>query len=456
MTLSGKILFVLVLVAVAVTTLVYGAVHPPVIALFYVLTTAMVFLWAIRSASSGEVAVNTSVLQIPLYAAAAYGLIQTIPFGSREIAGLGTVGNTISLDPHLTAVSSLHFLALALFFSVALTVFTTVARLRKTERFIAIFGFVIAFFAILQSFLSPDKIYGIYEVRNAEPFGPFVNRHNFAALMELSLGLPLGVLLAGAVERDQRLLYITAIILMAIALLMSGSRGGLVAMLAEVAVVFILATRARSGREKLIRGAFAAVLLAVVIGGTIYIGGESSLSRVAETAASENVTSNRSQIWSVTGSIIRSGFPLGTGLGAYGMAYTRFDPTSGNGRVEQAHNDYLQVAADAGLVGLVIGAAFLFWLFRVGRAAAGVSNRYRRGVGIGALAACVGVLVHSLFDFVLHTTAISLMFILMMTLLVSSRREFSDDIGPDDRSEDRGRRSADVHPHRRRRSSDRR
>lgn len=110
------------------------------------------------------------------------------------------------------------------------------------------------------------------------------------------------------------------------------------------------------------------------------------------------------------------------------MAYTPFDDYSGLERVEQAHNDYLQVVADGGVVGLVIGLLFLFWLFRLGLSAAKTENVYRRGVAIGALAGCFAILVHSIFDFVLHTTAISLLFIMLVSLIVASQRRYDDDI----------------------------
>ena len=65
-------------------------------------------------------------------------------------------------------------------------------RLRKIVSVITIFGFLYAFYAILQAVLSPERIYGIYEPRFATPFGSFVNRHNFAAFMEMSIAVPLG------------------------------------------------------------------------------------------------------------------------------------------------------------------------------------------------------------------------------------------------------------------------
>ena len=79
-------------------------------------------------------------------------------------------------------------------------------------------------------------------------------------------------------------------------------------------------------------------------------------------------------------------------------------------------------------MGILIGLLFLVWLFRLGLTAAKTENVYRRGVAIGALAGCFGILVHSIFDFVLHTTAISVLFVTMMTLIVAAQSRYEDDI----------------------------
>ena len=97
--------------------------------------------------------------------------------------------------------------------------------------------------------------------------------------------------------------------------------------------------------------------------------------------------------------------------------------------------------ADAGLVGLVIGAFFLVRLFTLGKGALGIRNNYRNGIAVGALAGIFAILVHSIFDFVLHTTAISVMFVTLLALLVASRNSYSDDV-EDVRPENSSRRSS--------------
>ena len=423
---ASKAIFFILCATLVLTTLIYGTVHQPVIAFFYVTAVVVVLLWAIDAFSSGVLRFNKSLIQIPLFAAVFYAILQVVPFGSlAEIAGVSGVPRTISLEPFWTQVTALHILALAIFLGALLTFIDDANRFRKVALLITIFGFAYAFFAVLQAVLSPNKIYGIYDVPYAVPFGSFVNRHNFAAYMEMTIAVPLGLIFVGAIPKDRRLLYVTAIGLMGIALLLSGSRGGLIALLAEIFFLIILTTKTKSSGQLFIKIGLAVLLVGTIIAGAILIGGESSLTRLAETAASDDFSANRTHIWDVTLSVIKNHLPLGAGIGAYDVAYTAYDSSNGAFRVEQAHNDYLQVLADAGLVGLTIGGFFIYRLFKTGLQNIDTSDTFRRGVAVGALAGCFAVLIHSLFDFVLHTTAISFLFITLISLVVISGNRFS-------------------------------
>lgn len=442
---ASRILFVLLCATIIFTTVAYGAVHQPIIAIFYLIAVIIVLLWAFDAFSTGVLRFNKSLLQIPLIGAFLYGILQIIPFGSlAETAGVAGIPRTISLDPFATQVSALHFLAFAIFLAAFLTYIDTSERLRKTVYVITIFGFAFAFFAILQAVLSPNKIYGIYEPKFAVPFGSFVNRHDFAAYMEMTLGLPLGLMFVGAVNRDKRLIYITAIGLMGVALLLSGSRGGFVSLLAEIFFLVILTTKTKSSGQMAIKIGFSVLLLAVIVFGAILIGGESSLTRFAETAASQDFSTNRTHIWSVALSVIKNNLPFGAGLGAFGAAYTPYDSLNGLERVEQAHNDYLQVLADAGIVGLLLGAFFIYELFKTGLKNAKTSNKFRRGIVVGALAGCFAILVHSLFDFVLHITAVAMLFVTLAALAVVSGNKFADDEDENRQTRQKNRRSATI------------
>ncbi len=441
----NKLSFFLICATCIFTTLAYGTVHQPVISLFYFVVAVMAILWAGDGFVSGTLRVSRSPLQIPLLLLGIYAVIQVIPFGTiAGNAGIPDIPGTISVEPFSTQVTAIHIFALCIFFALALGVIDSAARLRRVVTVLTVFGFIYAFFAILQSVLSPDRIYGIYRPQSAVPFGSFVNRHNFAAIIEMVISLPLGLIFAGSLRSDKRLLYGVAIAIIGTSLLLSGSRGGLVALLAQIILLIILTSRAKGRKNFVLKVALSGLLVFAAVGGAVFVGGDTSLTRISETASSDDISSSRFHIWGVTLKVISAHLPFGAGLGAYAQAYTQFDTAGGNERVEQAHNDYLQVIADAGVVGLIISGLFLFWFFREGIRNAAVSNKFRRGVAVGAFAGCFAILIHSLFDFVLHITAVSVMFLTLIAILVASGREYEDDTDEFDEPKSKRRRSANV------------
>lgn len=427
------------MVILFVTTMAYGAVHQAILAIAYILIGIIVTLWVADALKRGELTIDRSYLQLPLLAAGIYGIIQVIPFSTVTIGGVDGISRTITLDPFVTKVSAMHFFALLAYFSLLLTYLNSAARLRKIAAFIGLFGFGYAFFAILQSILSPTSIYGIYERPFLQPFGSFVSRNNFAAWMEMAIAIPLAALLLGNVKKDRRLLYITAVALMGISLVASGSRGGLVVLLVEIILLLFISLAQKRGKLGL-RILLASGLIAVIVAGTAFVGIESSLTRITDQEQGAPDSASRPKMWGNAIKIIGDNMPFGVGLGAFGTAYTRYDESSGMERVEQAHNDFLQVLSDGGIVGGVIGIAFLILFIQTGRQALKVSNDQRRALAAGAFAGTFGVLVHSLFDFVLHTTAIALLFLTLLAILIRSKEEYADD-APNEPEERERRRS---------------
>ena len=90
-------------------------------------------------------------------------------------------------------------------------------------------------------------------------------------------------------------------------------------------------------------------------------------------------------------------------------------------RVEQAHNDYLQMLSDAGILGFACAIAFVVLLMKSGIAAiVRRGDDIQRSIVAGALAGCFGILIHSFFDFPLRTPANALFFLLLVVLVVGN------------------------------------
>ena len=133
-------------------------------------------------------------------------------------------------------------------------------------------------------------------------------------------------------------------------------------------------------RAAVVRVGLALGLVIALFVGVVLLGGEAGLSRFVGTVSAEDPTTGRAHFWSTTLNIIRDHPLMGAGLGAFSLAYTRYDTRNGFWRIEQAHNDYLQVLADTGLVGAIFGLFFIVALFRMGFQRRETTT-VRRGVG---------------------------------------------------------------------------
>ncbi|HEX8353876.1 MAG TPA: O-antigen ligase family protein, partial [Pyrinomonadaceae bacterium] len=433
--------------------------HSWALAVFQASAALVFVLWMLDAWRTGVLRVSRNALQLPLVGLFAVGLVQLLPFGAgaAEAAAAGAAvlepSRSFSYDPQATRVSLVQLAGLTVYFAAALAFVDTPRRLRLVVRLVVVFGFLLAVYGLMQHFVNPRTIFFVREPKQAEPFGPYINRHHFAGYMELALAMPLGLLFAGAVGRERVVLYAFASAIMAVALVMTNSRGGLLSMVCEVLFLATASALARGrggGREagdrpSRLRSAAArvglgfAMVLAVFVG-VLYFGGEGALTRVAGTVYSDDPTTGRAHFWRGTLGIIRDHPVLGTGLGSFGAVYPRYDTGNGTYRLEQAHNDYLQILSDAGAVGGLLGLLFVGALFWMALKRMHSHDRFRRGVALGALGGCVGALVHSFFDFTLHTTANALLFLLLAALATANGRVEEADAGGRGRKRRRRRR----------------
>lgn len=437
----SRFVILMLCLAVVTTTLAFGTVHSWSLGIFQLSAGVVFALWMLDAWSTRTLRLSRNFLQLPLIALFAVGLVQLLPTGgsaAQDFAGALAVepSRTFSFDPHATRSVLLQLAGLFTYFAAALAFIDSPRRLRLVARLVIIFGFLLGIYGLMQHFINPSTIFWLREPKQAEPFGPYVNRHHFAGYMELTLAMPLGLLFAGAVERERVMLYAFATAMMAIALVMTNSRGGMLSMVCEIMFLAIVAAtamrRKRSSEEVEDRGTrirAAAVriglgfaMIVAVFFGVLYFGGEDAISRLLGTVNSADPTTGRAHFWSGAIEIIKDHPVLGAGLGAFSAVYPRYDTGSGAYRLEQAHNDYLQIFSDAGVVGGLIALVFVVALFRMALKRMQSHDKMRRGIALGALAGCTGALVHSFFDFTLHTTANALLFLLLAALATVNGR----------------------------------
>jgi O-antigen ligase len=425
-------LFILVCILPIAATLLFGGVDTISLGLLSLATAVMFCIWISDAWRNAEFRFSSNLLQAPIAVLIFLGVIQMLPLGDPGLPS-GTLevaaSNALTLDPFATRLFVVRTIAYLIFFAAALTFVDSEKRATRLATLTIIFGSVIAFFGILQRLADPEAIYGLRPTPQAIPFGPFINQHHFAAFMEMTSGLVLAMLLGGGMKRDRKLFLLIAAVLMTLSTLFTGSRGGVISFAALTAFVvaahYFLDRGKRSRRKEaksgtrnfaLLAGAVAFIFL--IFGLALFLGGGESLLRgVGMQSAQADFSSGRVSYWQTAFEIFKAHPILGAGLDAFANAFTRYDTLPGAFRVEQAHNDYLQILADGGIVGLACVLAFLVILFRNGlRNIASMSDDFGRSIAIGALAGCFGIAIHSFFDFPLRTPSNALFFLLLSVL----------------------------------------
>jgi len=108
---------------------------------------------------------------------------------------------------------------------------------------------------------------------------------------------------------------------------------------------------------------------------------------------------------------------MGWGLGVFPDVYPQFSSFSSNIPVGMAHNDYLQVLVEMGVLGF---AAVLWFLLTLYRSGLGKLNHWppdiNSAVTLAAMLGVTGILVHSLVDFNLQIPANAALFYVLCAI----------------------------------------
>ena len=202
---------------------------------------------------------------------------------------------------------------------------------------------------------------------------------------------------------------------MGTALVLTGSRSGVAAFAGTVTVIALFVLRATPQQsQRRIVVAYAAALLVAAIA---WAGVDATVQRFA--VVPDDI-GGRVSAWRDTMQIVRD-FPVfGTGLNAYGTAMLEYQTAGRPVFYQQAHNDYLQLAAEGGLL-LGIPAAFALALF-----ARDVRRRFRERadgpmtfwIRAGAVASLAGIAAQSLVEFSLQMPGNAALFALVAAIAV--------------------------------------
>lgn len=391
---AARFLLVLTLMA---APMAFGAVESWAWASLGLIAALLLVLWALGCVQRGHVAIRTSLLYIPAALLLLLGIVQ--------LAGHTT------LDPFQTREALVELATDLVFFFLAGQLWADASdkAWKLLGLAVAVYAVAISLFAIIQCFSSRNLIYWAVQPKNIV-FGPYVNHDDYAGLMEMLI--PVGGCYAIWKSRrsSKGLLLLCGLGGAVASVLLSGSRGGVIVMVLELAFlgVFLwrrkeILTSHRGWVMGLLCAAAAAVMLLAITPWRTW----RHLATVEGLASRPNVTlGNRLAVSRDALAELRDYPWLGTGMGSFEAVFPQYETFATDLVWHHAHDDYVEALTETGVAGgvIILLALALF-------ASVAFRNLHQRLKGprvwvqLGATLGCCGLLVHSFVDFNLHIPA---------------------------------------------------
>jgi len=253
--------------------------------------------------------------------------------------------------------------------------------------------------------------------------GPFINRNNYATYASIAaltaITLATSSIRLGGYASDEesfgerwrrRLaasagasgLWLVATIVLALGVLLSGSRAGWASF--AIGLVVMIAVQARGWSRW---SAGVATVLALATVALLAPGGGTLLTRAALLV--EQGEASREYLFSLTASAVALRPMLGWGMNSFQSLYSLFQPTALSTPFDKAHNTYLELAFD---LGMPVAVALVLAVVWIGvRCLSGLSERRREreltALGVGT---SISVGIHALFDFSLQIPGVTIVF----------------------------------------------
>ena len=345
---------------------------------------------------------------------------------------------SLSINNRSTLLEFFRYATYVIFYILTVQLFTRKEYLKKTVKYVVLLSAAIATLAILQYFLSADKIYGFRSVpENATPFGPYVYHNHYAGFMEMVFPLSLAlflyyrpVVMYGSFRQrvfeffdnpktNMHFLFGLSTIIIGASIFLSYSRGGIISLCISLCFLAIMLFFRNTRRENFVLFPMSMILILFSVG---WFGWDFIFDRFEKIRNAEGLIHDaRLVIWGDSMNIIKDFFLSGTGLGTFIDIYPGYRSVPGNLIFNHAHNDYLELLTNGGL----ICAGLMLWfmssifhttikVFRIRK------DSYSILMCLACMTGIISILLHSITDFNLNNGANGLYFFFLIGLMVSA------------------------------------
>ncbi|MCI5159880.1 MAG: O-antigen ligase domain-containing protein, partial [Candidatus Electrothrix sp. AUS1_2] len=309
------------------------------------------------------------------------------------------------------------------------------------------------FLAVLQRITAPDTLFWFRELSDGKTaFGPWVYKNHYAGFMVMLCPLVLSQFfrcrpvrketdtlrekVSAFFSQNTTALYLSwgfGVVVILASVFLTQSRGGIISVLAGVSLfLFLIARQWKWGGSLQLKLPLFVLLLGCSVLVGWYYGWEPVIERFYSifNGKTGGIQDGRLLIWMDTLRIIKD-FPVtGSGFGTFADIFPLYKTIPDDFLYNHAHNDFLELLTDGGLIAGGLGVWLIISVFHAGCR----SIRLRKDnvsvlLTAGAFSGLAGLLVYSAFDFNLHNGANGLYCAFLGGLLISSgntRRYYQD------------------------------
>ena len=391
--------------------LAFGAVEAWSIFVLEAGAALLLLLWTFSQAISREL----SVIGNPLFPAiVVFGLLIALQLATGHTA-----------YRYQTASAGLLYCAYGILCFLVIQVLRRTSQVQVAAAMFTAYGFLLAAFALLQSLSSSPKLYWLRTPRSGGwIYGPYVNHNHYAGLMEMLVPLPLVFALTRRARGPRKVFAGVAATLMASTIFLSGSRGGMLAFITQMALLATVVIWQQRGRRTV-----AATLAIFVVFGVALLawlgGGELSqrLTSIHSETRTEISGGTRLDIDRDALKMFARKPVSGWGLGVFPDIYPQFRSFHTNLFINEAHNDYLQLLVEMGGLGFATMLWFVWTVYsKSAKKLANWTEDTNGAVALAVMLGVTGILVHSFVDFNLQVPANAALFYVFCTLAAMESR----------------------------------
>lgn len=444
----GALILLVFLIPLAQTASTYAVNEPIKLMFFRIITVLIAAFWLVRIMESGEFSLIRTPLDLPLLAFLLIAVVATL----------------FSIDPHLSTWGQLYrYEGLVTIISYIFIYYAAVHFVRRQGEQNLLLGSVllvsglVSVYAILQRFGIDFITWDAEMMDVTRSFATFGNPVFLGAYVVLVL--PIAIIFAiffrsvtrdaenssdtiaasyGALALIRVLLRIASILLIPLlvaALIFSYTRAAWLGFLVAFIFIGLFSFSEVWKRKKIVAPVVAILVIVVVVFGFMVLRGNveierSVIERVRSIAKlSEGSVVSRLVLWNTSLQMIKGRPLLGFGLDTYALAFQQYQPANWYKTIKEealpdkAHNEMLQIATSAGLLGLMVYLWLLVTFLVKGLGALRRARPPNRTLLVGLMAAIIGYLIQIQFSFSIISVAPLFWLLLGLTTAVMQKEE---------------------------------